>query len=373
MSMKTERLASLDAFRGFTIAGMILVNNPGSWTQAYPQLLHAHWNGWTPTDWIFPFFIYIGGVSMTYSMAHRVARGDSKADLFKQVAKRAVIIFLLGLLLNLIPKFNFGTVRIPGVLQRIAICYAISAAIMLNFSARAQAVWTASLLVFYCAVMYLVPVPGLGAGFMEPGKNLAAYIDSLFLSGHMWIQSKTWDPEGILSTIPAIATALFGSLTGYLLKTEKSREEKTAWLLFAGFACLLLGGAWDWGMPINKSLWTSSYSVFMAGWGLLFLGAFYWMMDVQGWQRWAKFFTIYGMNALATYVLSILLMKVLLFWTVTQPDGKELAMKNVIYNVAFAPFFASSFNSSLAFAIVYNLIIFAVAWVLWKRKIFIKI
>ncbi len=371
--MKTERLASLDAFRGFTVAGMILVNNPGSWTQAYPQLLHAHWNGWTPTDWIFPFFIYIGGVSMTYSMAHRVARGDSKTDLFMQVVKRAAIIFLLGFLLNLIPKFNFATVRIPGVLQRIAICYALSALIMLNFSARAQAVWTVGLLIFYNAIMYLVPVPNLGAGFMEPAKNLAAYVDSIFLTGHMWVQSKTWDPEGILSTIPAIATALFGSLTGYLLKTEKSREEKAAWMLFAGFACLLVGGAWDWGMPINKSLWTSSYSVFMAGWGLLFLGAFYWMMDVQGWQRWAKFFTIYGMNALATYVLSILLMKLLLFWTVTQPDGKELAMKSVIYNVAFYPFFASTYNSSLAFAIAYNLLIFGVAWVLYKRKIFIKI
>jgi predicted acyltransferase len=373
MAAQSERLASLDAFRGFTVAGMILVNNPGSWSEAYPQLLHARWNGWTATDWVFPFFIFIGGVSMTYSMANRVERGDSRRDLFLQVLKRAAIIFAIGFLLNFFPKMNIETVRIPGVLQRIAICYAISAAIMLTFKPRGQAIWLVSCLVVYMAAMYLIPVPGLGAGFMEPGKNLAAYIDSVLLTGHMWVQSKTWDPEGALSTIPAVATALFGSLTGYLLRSGESRESKTAWLLFAGFACLLVGGVWDWFMPINKSLWTSSYAVFMAGWALLFLGSFYWLMDVKGWQKWARFFVIYGSNALAAYVLSIVVMKVLLFFTYPQADRTTLTLKTVIYNAAFVPFFANPLNSSLAFALVYNALMFLVAYVLWKRKIFIKI
>ncbi len=371
--MKNERLVSLDAFRGFTVAGMILVNSPGSWTQAYPQLLHAHWNGWTFTDWIFPFFLYIVGVSMTYSMANRLERGDSRIDLFKQVVRRAAIIFFLGFVLNIVPRFNFETVRIPGVLQRIAICYAIGAAIMLNFKPRAQALWIAGLLLGYMAAMYLIPVPELGAGFMEPGKNLAAYIDSLFLTGHMWVQSKTWDPEGILSTFPAVATTLFGSLTGYLLRSEMSRAEKAAWMLFAGVGCLLLGGVWDWYMPINKSLWTSSYAVFMAGWALLMFGSFYWIIDVQGWQKWAKFFVVYGMNALASYFLSIMVMKLILFFTITQADGTQLALRSVIYNSVFVPMFSNPMNTSLAFAVAYNLVFWIIAYVLYKRNIFIKI
>ncbi|MFY7998687.1 MAG: acyltransferase family protein [Candidatus Kapaibacteriota bacterium] len=371
--MKNERLVSLDAFRGFTVAGMILVNSPGSWTQAYPQLLHAQWNGWTFTDWIFPFFLFIVGVSMTYSMAHRVERGDSRVELFKQVARRAAIIFLLGFILNIVPRFNFETVRIPGVLQRIAICYALGALIMLNFKPRAQAIWIVSLLLVYMALMYLVPVPGLGAGFMEPGKNLAAYIDSLFLTGHMWVQSKTWDPEGILSTIPAIATTLFGSLTGYLLRSEQTRSEKAAWMLFAGFICLLVGGVWDWYMPINKSLWTSSYAVFMAGWALLVFGSFYWIIDVQGWQKWAKFFVVYGMNALASYFLSVMVMKLIIFFTVTGADGKAIAWKTVVYNSLFVPFFANPLNTSLAFAIAYNLVFWTIAYFLYRKQIFIKI
>lgn len=371
--MKTERLVSLDAFRGFTVAGMILVNSPGSWTQAYPQLLHAQWNGWTFTDWIFPFFLFIVGVSMTYSMAHRVERGDSRVDLFKQVARRAAIIFLLGFILNIVPRFNFEIVRIPGVLQRIGICYAIAALIMLNFKPKAQALWIVVLLFGYMAAMYLIPVPELGAGFMEPGKNLAAYVDSIFLTGHMWVQSKTWDPEGILSTFPAIATTLFGSLTGYLLRSEQSRPEKAAWMLFAGVSCLLVGGVWDWYMPINKSLWTSSYAVFMAGWALCIFGGFYWIIDVQGWQKWSKFFIVYGMNALASYFLSVFVMKMIIFFTITQPDGKAIALKNVVYNAVFVPMFSNPLNSSLAFAIAYNLVFWAIAYVLYKKNIFIKI
>jgi predicted acyltransferase len=369
----TERLISLDAFRGFTVAGMILVNSPGSWTWVYPQLLHAEWNGWTFTDWIFPFFLYIVGVSMTYSMARRLERGDSRVLLFRQVARRAAIIIALGLALNIVPRFDFANLRIPGVLQRIGVCYALSALIMLNFKPRAQAVWIAALLAGYAAAMHLIPTPGFGAGAMEPGKNLAAYIDSLLLSGHMWSQTKTWDPEGVLSTIPAIATTLFGSLTGYLLLSEKTRPEKAAWILFSGTTCLIVGGVWDWFMPINKSLWTSSFAVFMAGWAMLIFGSFYWLIDGLGWQKWSKFFVIYGVNALASYVLSVFVMKMIIFIKVN-PDGvKEIALKTYLYQSLFTPVFPNPYHASLAFAVAYNLVFWTIAFALYKRKIFIKI
>ncbi|MCS6807459.1 MAG: DUF5009 domain-containing protein [Bacteroidota bacterium] len=367
-----ERLVSLDAFRGFTVAGMILVNSPGNWKAVYPQLLHAQWNGWTFTDWIFPFFLFIVGVSTTYSMAHRVERGDSKAMLLRQIVRRASIIFLLGLILNIVPHFAFATMRIPGVLQRIALCYAGAAVIMLYVRPRAQAVWIAALLIGYMVAMYCIPVPGLGAGHMEPGKNLAAYVDSLILSGHMWSQTKTWDPEGILSTFPALATTLCGSLTGYMLRLSLSRSEKAAWMLFSGFVCLVVGGVWDWFMPINKSLWTSSYAVFMAGWALCMLGSCYWLIDVQGWQRWAKFFVVYGMNALVSYFLSVLVMKLLVFYTIPY-GGKEVALKNILYMTVFEPLFSDARNASLAFAIAYNMVFWCIAYILYKRGIFIKI
>jgi len=227
----TGRLSSLDVFRGATIASMMLVNNPGNWNAVYPPLRHSAWHGWTFTDTIFPFFLWIAGVSMTFSFAKRLERNDRRARLLTHTLQRAATIFLLGLFLNLFPLFQFSTVRIPGVLQRIAVCYLIAGAIFLYTSLRGQIVWTASLLLVYCALMKLAPVPGFGAGILEREGNFAQYVDQMVLSGHMWASTRTWDPEGIVSTLPAIATILFGILTGHLLRSRVTPESKTAWLM----------------------------------------------------------------------------------------------------------------------------------------------
>jgi predicted acyltransferase len=366
------RLASLDAFRGATIAGMILVNNPGSWSHIYPQLGHAEWDGWTFTDWIFPFFLFIVGVAMMYSFAKRKEQGADTRKLMLTVVRRSAIIFALGIFLNGFPFFDFSTIRIPGVLQRIAVCYLIASFIALRWDMRGQVYWTIGLLVSYWVAMMLIPVPGIGAGSLAKGANLAAYIDSMVLNGHMWSVTKTWDPEGILSTVPAIATTLLGVLTGAWLRSDRSREDKTGWMFVAGMGLLLLGAILDMWMPINKNLWTSSYTIFMAGWALVCLATFYWLIDVKGYQRWAKPFVIYGMNAIAVFVLSGIVARILTLIKVAGPDGTETTLKNAIFQSVFLSI-ASPINASLMFAIVFVLVMYVFVWFMWKRGWFLKV
>ncbi|MCK5571980.1 MAG: DUF5009 domain-containing protein, partial [Bacteroidetes bacterium] len=320
MSNSSERLVSLDAFRGATIAGMILVNNPGSWSTVYPQLLHARWHGWTFTDWIFPFFLWIIGVAMTYSFAKRREKGDTTKTLMLHVARRSAIIFGLGLFLAAFPlglisthHFSLETIRIPGVLQRIAICYLIASAIFLNTSVKGQVTWIVGLLTAYWLLVILVPVPGYGAGVLDPTGSLCWFVDSNLLAGHTWTGAPApgFDPEGIVSTIPAIATTLFGVLTGHLLRSALSKEEKTVWMFVGGNSLLLLGVILDMWLPINKNLWTSSYTVFMAGWAMVCLGMFYWLIDVKGYRKWVTPFVIYGMNAITVFVLAGLVARLL--------------------------------------------------------------
>lgn len=374
MAQQHERLMSLDAFRGATIAGMMLVNNPGTWGAIYPQLQHAEWNGWTFTDWIFPFFLWIVGVAMTMSFAHRQERGDTRKQLLAQIVKRSLIIFGLGLLLTGFPNFNLSTIRIPGVLQRIAVCYFIASLIVLYTKhTRSYVYWLVGLLASYWLMMMLIPVPDIGAGVLEKGKNFAAYIDSLFLSGHMWSQTKTWDPEGIVSTLPAVATTLFGVLTGHYLRSQHSKEEKTAWMFVAGNILLLLGAALDMWLPINKSIWTTSYSIFMAGWALVCFAMFYWIIDVKGYKRWAKPFVIFGMNAITVYVLSGLIGRLYgSILTLQQSDGAEISLQGYIFRTFFLPL-GSPINASLIFAICFLLFLFLLAWIMWKRNWFLKV
>lgn len=384
----TYRLVSLDAFRGFTIAAMVLVNNPGDWGNLYSQLAHAEWHGWTFTDWIFPFFLFICGVSMTFSLANRRAANpmvvENKPALMLSLWKRAGIIFLIGLTLNLIPNFDVNTVRIPGVLQRIALCTMLAAPIVLFFGWRAQCVWIAGLLAFYTVVMLYVPVPDLNgvvaAGALQPGRDVGAFIDRIFLDGHMWVKSKTWDPEGLFTTIPALTSMLFGVLLGHGLATNLSRAEKTVWMMLAGLLCLWAGAMMDVAlMPINKSLWTTSYVVMMNGWGLLLFAAFYWLIDGNDSaalksqsQKYFLPFTIYGMNALFIFAFSGLVAKMLGVIKFAQDDGKLLSLKAILY----APIKAlplSPVNQSLMFALLFNLVMFAIAWLMWKKKWFIKV
>ncbi len=380
-SGQQQRLVSLDAFRGATIAGMILVNNPGSWSDIYPQLRHAAWHGWTFTDFIFPFFLFIVGVSMTMSFAKRVAQGADKMHLLLHVVRRSVIIFALGIVLKIFPfglypghDIAWATLRIPGVLERIAVCYLLVSVVVLYSGVRAQVVWTTGLLVVYWALLMLVPVPGYGAGVLEPMGNLAWYIDSHVLAGHTWSGAPApgFDPEGILSTLSALATTLFGALTGHWLRTARSHEDKAGWMMVVGNGLLLLGAILDMWMPINKNLWTSSYSVFMAGWALVCLGISYWLIDAKGSKGWATPFVIYGMNAIAIFVFSGLVARMLSLITWVAADGTLLTLKSWIYSTLFVPY-ASPMNASLLFAIMFDLAMFVVAWGLWKKRWFIKV
>ncbi|MES2127527.1 MAG: hypothetical protein V4463_09670 [Pseudomonadota bacterium] len=359
-----NRLSSLDAFRGFTIAAMVLVNNPGDWGNLYGQLEHAHWNGWTFTDWIFPFFLFIGGVSMALSLGRLADAGADKASLLRKLAIRAGMIFLIGFLLNLVPHFNFATVRIPGVLQRIALCTLLSAPIVLYFSWRGQLAWIAGLLTAYSAFM-------LSGGPLEPGQDAGAAIDRLLLDGHLWVQSKTWDPEGLASTVPAVCSQLFGVLTGRWLLSSVPRSEQTVWMLLAGLAMLWLGAILDVVlMPINKSLWTPSFAIFMTGWALVLFSAFYWLLDVKPQaiaQRWSKPLVIYGMNALFIFAFSGLVAKMLGFIKIG-----DVSLGRMLY----APVRAlpiGPVNTSLLYAVLFNAAMFAVAWAMWRKKWFVKV
>ena len=366
------RLTSLDVFRGATIAGMILVNNPGSWSYVYSQLRHADWHGWTFTDLIFPFFLFIVGVAIVFSFSRRVELGYSKVKLFWKVVRRSLILFALGLFLNGFPTFDLSTIRIMGVLQRIAICYFFASVIFLTSSLRGLVFWSVVLLFVYWGLMEFVPVPGIGAGLYEKGKNFAAYVDSLILSGHMWSVTKTWDPEGIVSTIPAISTTLFGVLTGHWLRSKRSEIEKSLWLFIMGNLGLFIGAVWNSWLPINKNLWTSSYAVFTAGFALIVLGFCYYFVDVRGYKKFTYPFVVYGMNAITVFVLSGIIGRLSTYFKVSLSDGSTTTVKNYIYENFFASWLGPM-NGSLAYAIAHVLLMYFLMWILYKKRIFIKI
>src|SRR5215813_168704 len=355
----SNRLLSLDAFRGLTVAGMVLVNNPGTWNFIYWPLEHAEWNGWTPTDLIFPFFLFIVGVSITLAFARRTQTGGSKRDLYLKVIKRTLIIFGLGLFLNGFPFFQLATIRIPGVLQRIAVCYLFASLIFLSTRIRTQAIIAVSLLIAYWLVMTNVAAPGFAAGDLSKEGSLASYVDRLILGPHIWKQGKVYDPEGILSTVPAIATTLFGVLTGHWLRSERPPMEKVAGLFVAGAAGVMVGWAWNPFFPINKSLWTSSYVVFTAGLALQFLALCYWLIDIKGYRRWAWPFEVFGVNALALFVGSGLMVKLMGLFKV----------QCCVFRNAFLSW-ASPINASLAYAIAFILLWLFLMWLLYRKRVF---
>ncbi len=332
-----NRLLSLDVFRGMTIAGMVLVNNPGTWSQIYSPLKHAEWHGATPTDLVFPFFLFIVGIAITLALGKRVESGGINLDIYTKIFRRALIIFALGLFLTVFPFYNFttgewldiSTVRIMGVLQRIAICYLVASLIFIRTNWRQQAFIAVTLLLIYWALMTLINVPGCETTtFNDKACNLAAYLDRIILTeNHIWRQAKVYDPEGLLSTLPAIATTLAGVLCGHWLRAKKGDYERVAAMFFFGVVLAAFGWAWSFWFPINKSLWTSSYVVYMAGLALCFLGFCYWLVDIKGYRRWAKPFVIFGVNALALFVFSGLLAKLLGIIKVTDAEGKSTSLQ----------------------------------------------
>ena len=366
-AMPTARLVSLDVFRGITIAGMVLVNNPGTWEHIYWPLGHAQWHGWTPTDLVFPFFLFIVGVAIPLAFARRLESGGSKRDLYLKIVKRTLIIFAIGLVLNGLPYFPLAEYRIPGVLQRIAVCYFFASIIFLNTKVRTQIATAIGLLILYWLLVRLVPAPGYAAGDLTKEGSLPSFIDRVVFGKHVWAQARVYDPEGLLSTVPAIATTLIGVLTGTWLRTEKTRYEKTAGMFVVGAICVAIGWAWNSFFPINKALWTSSYVLFTGGLALQFLAFCYWLIDIQGYRRWAKPFEVFGLNAIALYVVADVI--AVLLGTV-KVGGVTLG--GWIYNHVFASW-ASPLNASLAFAICFVLVCLALMWILYNRKIFLKV
>jgi len=367
------RLVSLDVFRGMTIAGMVLVNNPGTWEAIYPPLEHAEWHGLTPTDLVFPFFLFIVGVSIALALGQRSEEGAPR-EVYLKIFRRSALIFLIGSLLHLFPFFDFANWRIPGVLQRIAVCYLVAALIFLHANWKQLTIISGILLLFYWLLMTIVPVPGCAVTTIDDKAcNLAAYVDrSVFGLNHIWKQAKVYDPEGLLSTIPAVVTTIAGILTGLWLRAKRADYEKVAGIFFFGIVLLVVGWLWNPFFPFNKALWTSSYVVFTAGLALCFLGFCYWLVDLKGYKAWAKPFVIFGVNAMALYVGSGLLGRLMGLVKLNGANGEQTDLQGWIYATVFEPL-ADPKTASLMFALSYIGLWLFLMWLLYRKKIYIKV
>jgi len=367
------RLVSLDFFRGATIAAMILVNNAGNGPDSYWPLKHAEWNGWTPTDLIFPFFLFMVGVSMAFSFRTRLTRGESRWQLLRHVLWRGVILIGLGLMLNGFPdRYSLSSWRIYGVLQRIAICYVVTAVFALWTRRRAWIVAAFTCLAGYWILMRYVPVPGFGVPrldipLLDPDRNLAAWLDRKLLAGHLY--DGTHDPEGLLSTIPAVATTLLGLITGDWLHGIRSGKAKVIGMALCGLAGVGAGEFCNLWLPINKNLWTGSFVLLSAGLALLCLALCYWVLDVKHWRgRWTTFFLVFGMNPITAYVFAELISHGLYRFS----TAEGLSWQDVLYQDRFDAV-ANPANASLLYAICFVLMCWAVMWVLYRKRIFLRI
>ena len=367
--MGHDRLSSLDAFRGLTIAAMILVNNPGTREFVFPPLLHADWHGWTPTDLIFPFFLFIVGVSLAFSLSHRTESGKGGSPIYLKILKRSVILFGLGLFLQLFPYFRFEGMRIPGVLQRIAVCFLLASLIYLHSGKLTRSGLVLVLLAGYWLALKLVPVPGVGAGVLDYSGNLPAYIDHKLMPGHLY--EPAFDPEGLLSTLPALATTLIGTLIGDLLRSARTLRWKNFVLVGTGIVLTPLGLFLNRWMPINKKIWTSSYVIFTAGAALLLLAACFFLMDILRWRKWAFPFLVLGTNAIAAYAGSGIMAKLIRLITLPAAGGR-IPVQQDIYEKLLAPW-AGPYIGSLVWPIALIIIWLFILWPLYRNKIFIKV
>ena len=397
LAPKRERLLSLDVFRGMTVAGMLLVNNPGTWSAIFPPLEHAEWNGWTPTDLIFPFFLFIVGITTYLSLSARRARGDDDSAIVKQILRRGFIIYLLGFAMAMFPFYQWGSidampnpgawdrilfriehVRILGVLPRIAIVYVCAALLTLKTTIKQQILIIAALLFGYWFAITLIPVPGenvIGALLLHTkDRNLAAYLDRAILgTNHTWIGSVTYDPEGPFSTIPAIATAMLGVLAGrWIAQRDKQLLERITGLFALGSVGMVLGLMWNWSFPINKNLWTSSYVIFTAGMAAVALATVMWIVDYRSVKWWTKPFVVFGVNPIVAFVGSGVLARLIYtLWHVNY-QGKSIALQDAIYKIVFLPWLPPRV-ASLAFAISFVLLWYGILTVLYRRNIILKV
>lgn len=364
------RLVALDAFRGLTIAAMILVNSPGGARHGYGLLRHARWNGWQAADLIFPAFLFIAGVAIPLSFAGQLEAGADRRGLRAKILARTRVIFGLGLLLNALPYFDWDVLRIPGVLQRIALCYGAAALAALFLDIGGQVLLAAALLALYWALITLVPVPGIGAGVLQPGDDLGAFIDRTLMGHHLL--HGTWDPEGLLGTLPAIATTLVGVLAGQWLGRARTAWRALAGLIGGGVAGVALGQLMAVWLPINKSLWTSSFAVFAAGIALLSFAACFWLSEIRGSRRWATPFVIYGTNPILAYGLSSLVTKLLQLVRIPAGAGTSITAQAFIFSRVFAPL-APLPAARLLYALAYTLLWLGVTALLYRRGVFVKI
>lgn len=379
-AMAPPRLVSLDVIRGLAVAGMILVVSPGSWDHRYLQLLHADWYGWTMADMVFPMFLFAVGIAIVYSFSAHLQRGTSIHDLTIKVLRRAVIILVLGLLLNLVPAFDLAHLRIPGILQRIAVCYAIAAQLYVIFSMnRDNGTWrmfrrvtvaAIIILLFYGALLWLVPVPGFGTGRTDSLGSLPAYVDrQVFTVPHLWPYGTTpgygvtYDPEGILSTLPATVTVLVGVLCGLCLKDKTVNSKRVIGIAAAATCCLLLGLLLNPLVPIAKKIWTDSFVLFSGGFALLVFALAFWLCDVRGLKLWSYPLRVLGSNAILAFILSQLI-------------GDYTDKPWAIRATGFAwlhSFIPSPNVASFTFAMLNLIFLIAILTPLYHRRIFVRI
>lgn len=363
--MMNTRLTALDFFRGATIAGMIVVNDPGTWKHVYAPLKHASWHGVTPTDLVFPFFLFIVGVSIALSYSKQIAAGRNRGDMTRKILKRSLVIFLLGIFLTLFPKFEFHRLRIVGVLPRIALVFLACSLLFVYLKPR-KIYWIGvALLIFYWLVLMYVPLPGVGEVMLEPGQNMAAWIDSYITPGRLY--RKTWDPEGLFSTLPAIASGISGIAVGMLwLQKNVAVANRLMWMFTLGVAYLFIGSVWGWFFPMNKHIWTSSYVLYSSGLATLGFAASIVLIDVLGITRGTKMFVVFGLNAITAFVLHGLLNRIMGIF-VSSPSLSERFTESLI-SAGIEPELAS-----LTWALLYLVVCYIPILVLYRKRIFIKV
>jgi len=367
---KTKRYLALDVLRGITIAGMILVNTPGSWSYIYPPLRHAEWHGCTPTDLVFPFFLFVMGVSMFFSFA-KYNDGLNAKSLLK-VGKRSVLIFAIGLFLNSFPQWqaDFSTLRFMGVLQRIAVVYAISSVLILVFNKRQLLVSGILLLVTHWLGLYIF---GGETPYDLEGNATIAFDRFILGEAHLYRGfGIPFDPEGLFSSLSSVVTVLLGYAVGMMIK-EWDKKQLPGLLALSGAILVVAGLIWNFVLPLNKPLWTGSYVLYTAGLAMVLLSLLVWLVDIKGYKKWTSFFVVFGMNPLFIFAFSILWVKILAhLFTVTNAQGELINGYNGLYQLVFVPM-AGHMNGSLLFALAHIVLFWLIGWLLYRNKIFIKV
>lgn len=374
----SQRLGSVDLYRGLAVAGMILVDNPGSDELAYGPIKHAQWNGWTPADFIFPSFVFLVGVSMAFSFPARLQRGESRGRIMLHVLQRSLILICIGFLVNAAPLYgvDWHAFRFYGVTQRIAACYFVAAIFMLWSNWRGQLIAFAACLAAYWAILRFVPVPGFGIPghdipFMDPERNIVAWLDRTLMMGHLY--NGVRDPEGLISTIPAIGTILMGLLTGQSLRSGANPRTKVMRMIIAGVAGLLIGLIWNRWFPINKNLWTSSFVLLTGGFALVLLGLLYWAVEMKKWRgAWMTPLLVFGMNAIVAFLADAVVYGPSYTFTAVGPNGSRKvwheAAQEWLMSLGLSPA-----NASLIYSFAAVLFCWTLLWLLWRKRIFIKI